>query len=385
MLLVQPRATVELLFSLQMTRGNARRASLGEAVRRFVRPARLAVVTLKRGFYPSASAFEYMPPVAQRFVKLLWLSQTDDDVIDRLNAFRPTALTAYAGVLELLAIEAQAGRLRLAPELAQITNNSEVLTERARDRVESAFGLRVMDNYATGECAFLTNGCRTDKGAHVNADWAILENVDKAGNAVPAGTPGARVLITNLANYVQPIIRYEIGDEVTMAQGPCSCGSLLPRVEHIEGRSADTFWIKDGDRDRTVIGSVFKNAFDYIREVREWQAIQVERNRVRIRLEPLPGERVDLERARSMLSWQLDLYGFLPLLQIDFEVVPRLLPDPGTGKFRRMKSEVGAPLELPRTIRIDGPEPSASGPHRVLTSAPKSKRTRDTASGDATH
>jgi hypothetical protein len=134
-----------------------------------------------------------------------------------------------------------------------------------------------------------------------------------------------------------------------------------------------------------VIGSVFKNAFDYIREVREWQAIQVERNRVRIRLEPLPGERVDLERARSMLSWQLDLYGFLPLLQIDFEVVPRLLPDPGTGKYRRMKSEVGAPLEQLRTIRIDGPETSASGPHRTLPVAPKSKRKRDTASGDATH
>ncbi len=190
MLMVQERSTLELLFGLQMTRGNVRKPSVAEAVRRFTNPARLAIVTLKRGFYPSASTFEYMPMQAKRFMRVLRLSQTDDDVVERLNAFRPTALTAYAGVLEMLALEALAGRLRLKPELQQVVNNSEVLTDRARDRIESAFGLHVLNNYATGECTFLTNGCSTDPGAHVNADWAILEVVDEQNRPVPPGTPG---------------------------------------------------------------------------------------------------------------------------------------------------------------------------------------------------
>jgi phenylacetate-coenzyme A ligase PaaK-like adenylate-forming protein len=350
-----------------MTRGNVRKVGAVEAVRRFTDPARLAVVTLKRGFYPSASTFEYMPRPARRFMKVLRLSQTDDDVIEQLNAFRPTALTAYAGVLEMLALEALAGRLRLGPELQQVVNNSEVLTDRARERIEAAFGLHVLNNYATGECPFLTNGCSTDEGAHVNADWAILEVVDEHNQAVPSGTPGCKVLMTNLANRLQPFIRYEVGDVVTMADVPCRCGNRLPRVAHIDGRSADTFHIRDGHRYRQVIGSVFKNAFDYTREVREWQAVQVDRNRVEVRLELLPGATWDEGHSRRSIDRQLALYGYLGLLEVGLEIVPRLSADPKTGKFRRMVSLVGAPEEsIPATVRVDRPEPAPGASHLPL-------------------
>src|SRR5262249_51785809 len=144
-----------------------------EAVRRLLRPARLAVVTMRPGFYPSASAFAHLPDVARLYVRVSWFAATDPDLVDRLNEFRPHVLTAYAFVLESLAL--QAGRLRLAPDRRQVVNNSEQLTGRARARVAEGFGVPVLDNYATGECPFLTNGCPADPGAHVNADWAILE------------------------------------------------------------------------------------------------------------------------------------------------------------------------------------------------------------------
>ncbi len=375
MLMVQDQRALELMFGLQMTRGNAGRVSAAEAVRKFFQPARLAVVTLKRGFYPSASTFEYMPADARRFMNVLRLSQTDDDVVERLNAFRPTVLTAYAGVLEMLALEALAGHLRLAPELMQVVNNSEVLTDRARSRIEEAFGLRVMNNYATGEVPFLSNGCPTDDGAHVNADWAILEVVDDQYRPVPAGTPGRKVLLTNLANRLQPFLRYEVGDVVTMAAGPCGCGNRLPRVERIEGRSADTFWIGESRRYRQVINSVFKNAFDYTREVREWQAVQTERNRVEVRLELLPGATLNEPHARAALDRQLAMYGYTGLLDVRLAVVPQLGPDPKTGKFRRMVSLVGEPTDRdPESPdhRLDPPQPaSVSSPH---TASPAPRR-----------
>jgi hypothetical protein len=165
---------LELLFGVQMSRGNARRATrsrppgvLGPGPAGG-RDAEARVLPVGLDLPVHAGRRAALPEV-------LRLSQTDADVVERLNAFRPTVLTAYAGVLETLALEALAGRLRLAPQLQQVVNNSEVLTARARARVERAFGLRVMDNYATGECPILSNGCPTDLGAHVNADWAILE------------------------------------------------------------------------------------------------------------------------------------------------------------------------------------------------------------------
>jgi phenylacetate-coenzyme A ligase PaaK-like adenylate-forming protein len=350
MLMVQTARLLELMFGLQMTRGSVRKTTLAEAARRLLVPARLAIVTLKRGFYPSASAFEYMPRVARRFLNILWLSQTDPDVIDRLNAFRPTVLTGYAGVLETLALEAESGRLRLAPDLIQVVNNSEVLTDRARRRIEAAFGPRVLNNYATGECPFLSNGCATDDGAHINADWAVLEVVDADYRPVPPGEPGKKVLITNLPNRVQPFVRYEIGDVVTMAARTCRCGSRLPRVERIDGRAADSFWIADGPTHRQMINSVFKNAFDYTREVREWQAIQREPNRIAIRLELLPGATLDSDHAWRSLNRQLDLYGFRELVDVSLEVVPKLEADAATGKFRRIVSLVGPP------VRVDSAE-----------------------------
>ncbi|WP_169976708.1 phenylacetate--CoA ligase family protein [Tautonia rosea] len=353
MLILQDRRLAELMFGLQMTRGNARKATPIEAARRLISPARLAIVTLKRGFYPSATVFESIPPAARIFMKVLWLSQTDPDVIDRLNTFRPSILTGYAGVLEELSLKAEGGQLRLAPELQQVVNNSEVLTDRARLRIESAFGCHVMNNYATGECTFLSNGCSTDSGAHVNSDWAILEVVDAENRPVPAGTPGSKVFITNLANRTLPFLRYEVGDVVTMATEPCRCGSRLPRVERIDGRTADTFWIQDGAHYRQLISSVFKNAFDYAREVREWQVTQEDRNRFLVRIEVLPGASLDEPHLQRVLHRQLEMYRFRDIVSIRTEVVDRLGPDPKTGKFRRIVSRVGPPSDLEQRLRID--------------------------------
>lgn len=356
MLMVQDRGCIELFFAMQMSRGNNEPVTPWTAIRRLVRRKRLAVVTLKRGFYPSATLFQHMPAAARRFADVLWLSQTDPDLIARLNAFRPDALTAYAGVLEMLALDAEAGRLRLEPGLKQVINNSEALTDRAKARIESAFGRHVMNNYATGECPFLSNGCWTDDGAHVNADWAILEVVDQDNRPVPDGTPGAKVLVTNLANRIQPILRYEVGDVVTMATEPCGCGSRLPRVERIGGRAADVFWVGEGQRRRRLINLVFTHAFEYLTQLREWQAVQVGRNDVLVRLEPLPGATLDLTRARWALDRELAEYGFEDV-RARFEVVPYLPPDPNTGKFRRMVSQLD---------RVDAPGVGAAN-ERVAT------------------
>ena len=50
--------------------------------------------------------------------------------------------------------------------------------------------------------------------ASTSEDGVIAENVDADGDPVPDGEPGARLLVTNLANRVQPLIRLEVADAV---------------------------------------------------------------------------------------------------------------------------------------------------------------------------
>ncbi len=98
-------------------------------------------------------------------------------------------------------------------------------------------------------------------------------------------------------------------------------------------------------------------AFDYRREVREWQAEQVERNRIVVRLEPMPGATPDLVAARKRLDKRQELTGLRQELDIRLESVPHLTTDARMAKFRRMVSRAGMPEDL---------DPSFKGGQRIL-------------------
>ena len=71
---------------------------------------------------------------------------------------------------------------------------------------------------------------------HVSADWYIFEPVDRNYRLVLRGEPSHTVLMTNLANRVQPLIRYDQGDSVTLRPDACPCGSPLPAIR-VVGRT----------------------------------------------------------------------------------------------------------------------------------------------------
>ncbi|MFO0792259.1 MAG: AMP-binding protein [Pirellulales bacterium] len=340
MLLVQTRENIELLFALQVSRGNPHALNLSEVVKHLLTPARLAVAILKPGFYPSASAFNFMPEGAKKYLDVLQLCVEDEDLLDKLAEFRPTHLTAYASVLHELARAVEAGKLSVAPDLKCVVNISERLMPQTREHYEKIFGAPVLDDYGMGECLFLTNGCSTSGGMHVNADWALLEVVDENNQPVPNGEKGAKVLVTNLANHVQPIIRYEVGDFVTMATEPCQCGNNLPLVKCVEGRDSDTFTIQlpSGEL-KPLQPSVFELAMSRLVDVREYQLVQEENTRFRIRMEPLPGQPVNEHRAERVIHDEIKQYGLEGKLSIDLEFVERLAAD-GDKKFKRVVSKV---------------------------------------------
>jgi phenylacetate-CoA ligase len=335
LLLVQTRQNLELLFALQVSRGNHESLGLSEAVKHLVHPARLAAVIFKPGFYPSSSAFHYMPEGVKHYLKVELLCANDDDLFDRLNEFRPTHLTAYASMLHEIAREIESGRLTLKPEIEEVVNISERLMPQAREHYSEIFGAPILDNYSMGECLFLTNGCCATHGMHVNADWAILEVVDENNQPVPDGTKGAKVLVTNLANHVQPIIRYEIGDMVTMATEPCGCDSNMPLIDHIDGRDSDVFHIITEEGERSLQPTIFELALGRMLDVREYQIIQEDDTRFRILVEPLPGAKFQRERSQRIMNEQLREYGLDRKLEVELEAVERLVPETDQ-KFRRV-------------------------------------------------
>ncbi len=134
------------------------------------------------------------------------------EIVRRLNAARPPALLAYAAKLAELAREQRAGRLRL--NLRSVTSMAEMLSPAERTAIGEAFGVPVIDLFVS------TEGLvgRSEPGSPVltfASDTCIAECVDEDGRPVADGVASAKVLLTNLHNLTQPLIRYELTDRFT--------------------------------------------------------------------------------------------------------------------------------------------------------------------------
>jgi phenylacetate-coenzyme A ligase PaaK-like adenylate-forming protein len=185
------------------------------------------------------------------------------EIVRRLNAAQPPALMSYATKLAELAHDQREGRLRLA--VRSVSSNSEALTEQARTAIGEAFGVPVIDNFVSTEG--LVGHSEPGRPVFTLAsDSCIAECVDDAGHPVPDGTTSAKVLITNLHNLTQPLIRYELTDRFTPAAA--SAGGYLRAC--VDGRSDDLFRYGEA----SVHPSVFAAVLLPVPAIREFQVRQ---------------------------------------------------------------------------------------------------------------
>jgi len=162
-----------------------------------------------------------------------------------LQEFAPEVILTYPSIGGLLAEEQLAGRLSLGPKV--ISTHSELLTDEMRARMREAWGVEPFDHYGTTEEPHVGADCAEHQGLHVFEDTTVMEVVDEENQPVPDGTPGAKWLLTNLYNYAQPIIRYEITDILTRELEPCACGRPFARVSSIGGRAEDVLRLPRAD------------------------------------------------------------------------------------------------------------------------------------------
>ncbi len=173
----------------------------------------------------------WMAPMLRSFS----IAQPIDDLVAELNQFAPAVIATYPTAASMLAGEAASGALRVG--LQEVWTGGETLGDNMRQRIEQQLGCTVRNSYGASE--FLAMGWECASGnMHLNADWVILEPVDRHHQPVAPGETSHTVLLTNLANHVQPLIRYDLGDQIRFATEPCACGSPLP-VIHVHGRHDD--------------------------------------------------------------------------------------------------------------------------------------------------
>jgi phenylacetate-coenzyme A ligase PaaK-like adenylate-forming protein len=253
------------------------------------------------------------------------------EIVDRLNTMQPPVLMGYSTKLAQLAGEQRAGRLRLQPR--SVTATSELLTGEDRATITGAFGVPVVDQFAS------TEGLvgHSEPGGSVltfASDMCIVEPVDADNRLVGHDTLAAKVLVTNLHNLTQPLIRYELTDRF-VCHPTAELGHLRATVE---GRADDVFQYDTVALHPLVVRTVMVNT----PAVTEYQVCQTERG---LHVDAVVGD--DLDDAALAASLENSLRGAgLQDPQVTVRKVDRIERHPETGKARRfipLDGLLGAP------------------------------------------
>ncbi|NLC90133.1 MAG: phenylacetate--CoA ligase family protein [Clostridiaceae bacterium] len=192
----------------------------------------LSFLRTRQAYEAAGMAGEIMP---------LFVGMATGEMVAALNAFRPSLLTGYPSNIRVLASQQRLGKLDISPDL--IACSAEHLSLEDIHYIEESFGCPVLNNYCSTEGGEVACLCR-ENHMHLNSDWVIVEPVDQNMRPLAPGQESDGILLTNLANLVQPFIRYYISDRIVLHEEACACGSPFPYME-IEGRKEDRLSFQD--------------------------------------------------------------------------------------------------------------------------------------------
>jgi phenylacetate-CoA ligase len=251
---------------------------------------------------------------------------------EALKSFRPKVIQAYAGSIVLLAryLKAQ-GLATYQP--GSIVTSAEVLDPEGRALLKEVFGCPIFDRYGCRELSVVASECDAHAGLHTMAEGLLVE-VSPCEGKSPLGTLGA-ILVTDLLNPAMPLIRYRIGDMGTWAEGPCTCGRALPRLQRVVGRVTEMLVGSDG---RLVSGVYLAT---YVVAARpSLGQVQIQQDKIgEILFRIKPGLHFESHRDFAYIKEASQRY-LGPDLKVDFTLVDEELAAEPSGKFIFSRSTV---------------------------------------------
>ncbi len=202
----------------------------------------------------------------------------------------PSALTLFAE--EVLAQRLDGRALRWKA----VVTTAEVLHPHQRERIHDVFGCAVVDSYGCAEAGVAGFECERG-GMHVPVESVVVDIVATSDGL-------EEVLLTDLHNLSQPLIRYRVGDLVERAPAGerCECGRGLPLLGRVGGRAGDTLELPDGRRVNANLPSYIFKQHGKAGTVREYQFVQFPAGRVELRVTAGPAWR---EATRDELRAQV--------------------------------------------------------------------------------
>lgn len=214
-----------------------------------------------------------------------------------------------------------------APKLKAVITSSEKLTDEMRDLFKEVYHCKTFDGWSGVEACGLISECEHGS-LHISPDAGFVEILDDNLQPVLAGV-AATVYCTGFLNYDQPLIRYNIGDQIILSKKKCLCKREMPVVQEILGRVEDVIFGKDG---REMVR--FHSVFNGLKSVKTAQVIQENIETMIIKI--LPDKKLDLNEERLIRE---RIFSQLGNINIIIEQVEQI-PLNNNGKFQAVISKM---------------------------------------------
>jgi len=192
-----------------------------------------------------------------------------DEHIERLNKYKPTMIVAPPSLLLVLAKKIEEGELKVSSK--RVISVAEILEKPDEEYIKKQFKLSIIHQIYQATEGFLACTCECGY-LHLNEDLIKFEKkyIDEK-RFYP--------IITDFRRTSQPFINYYLNDILVESTEPCECGSVLQRIEKIEGRSDDIFkFVNKFGKEIVVFPDFIRRTILFVENIREYQVFQINNN-----------------------------------------------------------------------------------------------------------
>lgn len=243
-----------------------------------------------------------------------------------LEDFSPEFIVGFPSSVYEICLIAKSKGMKLDKKVKVFFPTAETVLAIHREVIKDTLGCILVDQYASSEGAPFILEC-TEGKKHLQLLTGVFEIVDENNKPTNSG----ELLVTSFNTHGTPLIRYKIGDRITLGDNShnCKCGSPFPIVDSIEGRNTD--YIESPLYGKVNLGNI-SNATKGIEGIIQFQLIQSQINKVEVKV--VANERFDKLNKNNFLDALIVRLGNEMI--IDINVVDSIKKEK-SGKFRIVK------------------------------------------------
>ena len=171
--------------------------------------------------------------------------------------------------------------------IKMIKGTSEKIFESYQSAIKAAFGVKIISEYGATESGIIAFECKQGN-MHLNMEGVLVEEIDN------------EILVTNLQLHSFPIIRYKLGDYISLAprEKKCSCGKNHLILEEVTGRIGENIYGFKNTYPSLYFYYIFKNLSKKANIFLNYQVIQIEKGKLNFLLD----SKINIDVERKLIT-----------------------------------------------------------------------------------